>query len=146
MSHQGRRGGGDQSCDDGLSSATVCARCPDVTAPFRTIRLRVPQDCEWAFPGEAESKPLQNIKRFREVVQAKANLPAIRSHDLRHTFASLLVSGDMTLPIGKLLGHTQVHTTQRCAHEVDDPLRAGLEQVGDMERRKLKLIRINAMA
>jgi len=37
----------------------------------------------------------------------------------------------MTLPmIGKLLGHTQVQTTQRYAHLLDDPLRAGLEQVG----------------
>jgi hypothetical protein len=36
----------------------------------------------------------------------------------------------MTLPmIGKLLGHTQVQTTQRYAHLQDDPLRAGLEQV-----------------
>lgn len=39
----------------------------------------------------------------------------------------------MTLPmIGKLLGHTQVQTTQRYAHLLDDPLRAGLEQVGDL--------------
>jgi integrase len=38
--------------------------------------------------------------------------------------------------IGKLLGHTQVQTTQRYAHLLDDPLRAGLEQVGDMLRGK----------
>jgi hypothetical protein len=39
----------------------------------------------------------------------------------------------MTLPmIGKLLGPTQVQTMQRYAHLLDDPLRAGLEQVGDL--------------
>lgn len=55
-------------------------------------------------------------------------------------FASLLVSGGMTLPmICKLLGHTQVQTTQRYAHLLDDPLRAGLEQVGDMLRAKPRL-------
>ncbi len=82
-------------------------------------------DCEWVFPGEAEGKPLQDIKRSWDDVRAKANLPAVRIHDLRHTFASLLVSGGMTLPmIGKLLGHTQVQTTQRYAqveHLAQDP-------------------------
>lgn len=77
----------------------------------------------------------RHIKRFWEDVRAKAELPAVRIHDLRHTFASLLVSGGMTLPmIGKLLGHTQVQTTQRYAHLLDDPLRAGLEQVGNLLR------------
>jgi integrase len=110
-------------------------------ALLSTIRLRVPEDCEWVFPGEAEGKPLQDIKRFWEDVRAKAKLPGVRIHDLRHTFASLLVSGGMTLPmIGKLLGHTQVQTTQRYAHLLDDPLRAGLEQVGDMLRAKPRLV------
>lgn len=67
----------------------------------------MPEDCEWLFPGEAEGKPLQDIKRFWEDVRAKAELPAVRIHDLRHTFAPLLSSGGMTLSmIGKLLGHT----------------------------------------
>ena len=65
------------------------------------------KDCEWVFPGDAEGKPLQDIKRFWEDIRAKAELPAVQIHDLRHTFTSLLVSGGMTLPmIGKLLGHT----------------------------------------
>jgi hypothetical protein len=42
--------------------------------------------------------------------------------------------------IGKLLGHTQVQTTQRYAHLFDDPLRAGLDQVGDMLQTTPKLI------
>jgi integrase len=31
-------------------------------ALLRTIRLRVPEDCEWVFPGDAEGKPLQDIR------------------------------------------------------------------------------------
>ncbi len=112
----------------------------------RTIRLRVPEDCEWVFPGDAEGKPLQDIKRFWEDVRAKAELPAVRIHDLRHTFSSLPVSGGMTLPtIGKLLGHTQVQTTQRYAHLLDGPLRAGLEQVGEMLRRSRGWFRVSAV-
>lgn len=99
-------------------------------ALLRTIRLRVPEDCGWVFPGDAEGKPLQDIKRLWEDVRAKADLPTVRIHDLRHTFAPLLASGGLPM-IGKLLGHTQVQNTQRYAHLLDDPLRAGLSEVND---------------
>lgn len=57
--------------------------------------------------------------------------PTARVHDLRHTYASLLVSSGHSLPIiGALLGHSQQSTTQRYAHLFDDPLRAATERVG----------------
>jgi site-specific recombinase XerD len=38
-------------------------------------------------------------------------------HDLRHSFASLLInSGRSLYEVQKLLGHTQIKTTQRYAH------------------------------
>jgi site-specific recombinase XerD len=78
-------------------------------------------------------------------VRKKAKLDDTRIHDLRHTFASLLVSGGMTLPmVGRLLGHTQAQTTLRYAHLYDDPLRAGLDQVGDALRPKLRLVQNDA--
>lgn len=108
---------------------------------IRTIRLRVPEECPWVFPGDAPEKPVQEIKRFWDDVRAKAKLEGVRVHDLRHTFASLLVSGGMSLPmIGKLLGHTQVQTTARYAHLFDDPLRVGLNGLGDMLKPKLVLV------
>ena len=70
---------------------------------------------------------------FWEGVREKARLGDARIRDLRHTFASLLVSGDMTLPmVGRLLGHTRAQTTLCYAHLYDDPLRVGLDQVGDL--------------
>ena len=54
-----------------------------------------------------------------------------RVHDLRHSFASILASSGLSLPIiGALLGHTQTATTARYAHLLDDPLRAATERVG----------------
>jgi len=54
-----------------------------------------------------------------------------RVHDLRHTYASILASHGLSLPIiGALLGHTQPQTTARYAHLLDDPLRAATERVG----------------
>jgi len=57
--------------------------------------------------------------------------PSVRIHDLRHSYASILASAGLSLPIiGRLLGHTQAATTQRYAHLMDDPLRAATERVG----------------
>lgn len=55
----------------------------------------------------------------------------VRVHDLRHSYASILASSGLSLPIiGALLGHTQAATTNRYAHLLDDPLRAATERVG----------------
>ena len=57
--------------------------------------------------------------------------PTVRVHDIRHSFASILVSAGASLPlIGQMLGHTQVQTTQRYAHLFDDPMRKAAETVG----------------
>jgi hypothetical protein len=47
----------------------------------------------------------------------------VRIHDLRHSFASLLVNSGRTLyEVQRILGHTQVKTTQRYAHLSHDTL------------------------
>lgn len=57
--------------------------------------------------------------------------PTVRLHDLRHSYASVLASSGLSLPIiGALLGHTQAATTQRYAHLLDAPLRAATERMG----------------
>lgn len=62
----------------------------------------------------------------REIIVAT---PSARLHDLRHTYASVLASAGLSLPvIGALLGHTQPATTARYAHLFDDPLRAATER------------------
>ena len=76
------------------------------------------------FPGRRAGKHLREISNvWREVCQ-KAKLKGVRLHDLRHTFASHLVSSGVPLAVvGKLLGHTQPQTTARYAHLADSPVR-----------------------
>ena len=84
----------------------------------------------YLFPGTA-GKPLQEIKRFWASITKAADLKDVRIHDLRHTYASILASAGLSLPIiGALLGHTQAATTHRYSHLMDDPLRAATERVG----------------
>jgi integrase len=68
---------------------------------------------------------------------AKITLPAslatARVYDLRHTFASLGAASNMSHPvIGKLLGHTQVKTTERYMHLGDSTAREAVETIGGM--------------
>lgn len=124
--------------------------------------IRKTADGPYVFPGKTDEdgtpRPLTDIKRSWESVCVKAGLavqvpkrnrqgkvmkdkdgktiltwkPNVRIHDLRHSFASLLVSGGASLPmIGAMLGHTQVQTTQRYAHLYDEPLRQAAEHVGN---------------
>jgi len=113
----------------------------EVVAIVRQRQLVVPRGNPWLFPGDAVGKPVREIRRFWIRVQKEADLPDVRIHDLRHTFASLLVSGGASLEIiGRLLGHSQMQTTQRYAHLMESPLRAGVDSVASIFRPRPQLV------
>ena len=83
----------------------------------------------WFFPGQKDGEHRQDVRKTWEELCEAASIEGCRFHDLRHTFASVIVSGGGSLPlIGTLLGHTQPATTQRYAHLMDDPLRRATEK------------------
>ena len=83
---------------------------------------RYSPDCPFVFPGRPPTRPIDNIGYQWSRIRDEAELPGLRIHDLRHSFASggLLVGEGLPM-IGKLLGHTQVQTTARYAHLANDP-------------------------
>jgi integrase len=84
----------------------------------------------YLFPGRSAGH-LTELKGAWTSLCKAADLDGVRIHDLRHTYASVLASAGLSLPvIGALLGHTQPGTTQRYAHLFDDPLRAATERAG----------------
>jgi integrase len=86
----------------------------------------------YVFPAKGGSSGhMTDIKKAWEKIRSLAALPGVRLHDLRHTYASILASDGLSLPvIGALLGHTQASTTQRYTHLLDDPLREATGRVG----------------
>ncbi|MEP5375930.1 MAG: site-specific integrase, partial [Hyphomicrobiales bacterium] len=72
---------------------------------------------EYPFGNPKTGKPYRHLYSAWNTSRIKAGLPEVRMHDLRHSFASFLInSGRSLYEVQKLLGHTQVKTTQRYAH------------------------------
>jgi integrase len=86
---------------------------------------------EFVFPSLSDSGHLEGFKRSWRTICKAAKITNLRVHDLRHSYASQLVSGGASLPlIGALLGHASPATTARYAHLAADPLRQATERVG----------------
>jgi integrase len=87
----------------------------------------------WVFPAQhgAASGHVVNIDNVWWRVRAQAGLGDFHIHDLRHSFASMLISaGESLSVVGSLLGHSQPSTTARYAHLVDEAQKAATDKVG----------------
>jgi integrase len=72
-----------------------------------------------------------DLKRPWEAITKAARLEGLRLHDVRHSFASVGVGGNLGLPIlGKLLGHSSPSTTQKYAHLASDLMQRATEAIG----------------
>ncbi len=77
---------------------------------------------EYVFPDEygnmrGSDKKRISFKHSLESVLKKAELPKIKFHDLRHTFASnFVMKGGSILSLKEILGHSDINTTMMYAH------------------------------
>ncbi len=84
----------------------------------------------FVFYGRKPGAALVNLKDPWARIRKRAEMPELRIHDLRHSFASVGAGLNASLPvIGALLGHTQASTTQRYAHLAADPLKEASERI-----------------
>lgn len=113
-----------------------------LNAPARALlaRIREEQAAQhpnhplgaFVFPSTASATGhLVEIKKSWAALTRAAGISDLRLHDLRHSYASALVSSGATLPlVGAMLGHASPATTARYAHMYSDPLRAAAEKIG----------------
>jgi len=79
--------------------------------------------CEWVFANPKTMLPFTSIFSAWNAARGRAGLADVRIHDLRHSFASLLVNEGRSLyEVQRILGHSQIRTTQRYAHLTNQPL------------------------
>jgi integrase len=87
----------------------------------------------WVFPNPKTSKPYVSIFNSWNAARIAAGLADVRIHDLRHSFASFLVNAGRSLyEVQRILGHTQIKTTQRYAHLSQDTLLDAVNAASDM--------------
>jgi integrase len=87
--------------------------------------------CPWVFPNPKTHKPYNSYYNSWNTVRKSVGLGDVRIHDLRHSFASFLVnSGRSLYEVQRILGHTQISTTQRYAHLSQDSLLTAANEIG----------------
>ncbi len=79
--------------------------------------------CQWIFPNPKTKKPYVSIYHSWNRARQNLGMPELRIHDLRHSFASFLInSGRSLYEVQKILGHSQLVTTQRYSHLTEKTL------------------------
>lgn len=105
-------------------------RCIPLPAAARDLLAAKPRTAgnPFVIEGKFADTHVTDLQHPWRRLRAKAGLDDERIHDLRHTYASIAVSGGMPIQmVGRLLGHTQMQTTMRYAHLADDPVRDAAE-------------------
>lgn len=98
-------------------------------------QLKSEGQSQYLFPSPVTGKPYTAITRAWYRLRKKAGVK-IRIHDLRHSFASFLVSRGRTLfEVQQILGHSDPKVTMRYAHLSDKMLREAAN-AGSMIVRK----------
>lgn len=105
----------------------------------KTNRMRVipiiPALRPWLdfFPLQIE---FEGVKSGWQRARVAAGMPHVNFHDLRHSCASIMLGLGVDLyTISKVLGHSNVQTTQRYAHLQVDAQRAALQKIGDLAHK-----------
>lgn len=89
-----------------------------------TLLASIPRnDCSYVFANPKTKLPYVSIFNGWNTARKQAGLAEVRIHDLRHSFASFLINGGRSIyEVKRILGHTQIKTTQRYAHLSHDTL------------------------
>ncbi len=85
--------------------------------------------------GRMEGESIVNIDKGWRRIRAAAKLDDVRLHDLRRTVGSWLAQdGHSLIVIGRVLGHSNLTTTQVYARLGEDPCRSAMERLGEQIR------------
>lgn len=90
------------------------------------------EGCPYVIPNPDTLLPFIQIHRSWNNARIAAGLAEVRMHDLRHSMASNMVnSGRSIYEVAKVLGHSQLKTTQRYAHLSQETLLSAVDAAAD---------------
>lgn len=84
--------------------------------------------CPYVLPNPRTLKPYTDFHEAWHTACRRAGLHDVRIHDLRHTYASVLVNaGHSLFVVSRALGHANIVQTARYSHLADDTLLAAAD-------------------
>ena len=101
------------------------ARHVPISDGMSELLLSIPrtEGIPFIVPDPKTGKPFISVQYFWNMARCEAGLADVRIHDLRHSFASFLINAGRSLyEVQKILGHSQIKTTQRYAHLTETTL------------------------
>jgi integrase len=114
-----------------LSSAAI-ALLGEIRIKAERLYLPTKQQ-DYIFINPKFHKPYDSFHSAWDRARQRVELPEVRIHDLRHTYASLLINkGASIYEVQTLLGHHHVSMTQRYAHLAPNTLQSKVELVADL--------------
>jgi integrase len=99
----------------------------------------IKRTCDYVFTYKKEKWNISTLKRYFVLLTKKTfgKDAGVTFHTLRHSFASNLVAGGISIyEVSKLLGHADIKTTQIYAHLREDTLKEVIKGI-DIKREKL---------
>ena len=88
--------------------------------------------CPYLIPNPDTLKPHVQLHRAWNNARVAAGLSDVRMHDLRHSMASNMVNaGRRIYEVARVLGHSQLKTTQRYAHLSQETLLEAVDAAAD---------------
>lgn len=114
-----------------LNSAAI-AVLREIQATAERLMLSVAQHAP-VFTNPKTRKPYNSFYLSWYAARSAADLDDVRIHDLRHTFASLLINKGVSIyEVQQLLGHSSIQMTQRYAHLTPNTLADRAEIVANI--------------
>jgi integrase len=110
------------------------ARHVPLSSAALSILAQLPRwdGCPFVVPNPKTRVPFVSIFISWNTARKRADLPDVRMHDLRHSMASNMVnSGRSIYEVAKVLGHTQLKTSQRYSHLSQETLLAAVDAAAD---------------
>lgn len=104
-----------------------------ISNELNELLKKIPNTSEFIFPSPNRKTYLHLCYKTWDTVRIKAGLHDLRIHDLRHSYASMLVnSGRSIYEVQTLLGHADTKMTQRYAHLNNESLLAATSCAGKL--------------
>ena len=123
------------------TKSNVMRKVPMNAVVAATLK-NIERKSEFIFPSSwsKKHKHINDVFRLLKAACKKAGIRDLRFHDLRHTAATLMVTGGVPLvTVSQILGHATIHMTMKYAHPTPEDKRKAvnvLASIFEPERKK----------